>query len=213
MQIMALELTFEIEPTQNLTKQITSKIGVIFSIRKKLMVAWLFTHRWHVRCTTKRVGGSAIPSPTQGFWEIARVNYCRATGFCRMSWLYSKWLGWANANKKSSSNPKRSQMLMHCFFLDVSNDWYIIQNSNFCSNGKKSPWNSKQICRIVNLNLPTYIHSLRKPHTNHRETRPLAIKPISADCVVVSLKQVTTRSSALVKNLGESFGPSSKINI
>lgn len=70
-------------------------------------------------------------------------------------------------------------------------------NSKFCSNVKKSSLNSSQFAGIVNLNLPTYIHSLRKPHTNHRETRPLAIKPISADCVVVSLKQVTTRAKCI----------------
>ena len=184
--------------------------------------SWLFTHPWHVRCTTKRVGGSAIPSPIQGFWEIARVSYCRATGFCRMSWLYSKWLGWANANKKIKLQPKKipnanALLFWRCF------KWLVHHaNSKFCSNVKKSSLNSSQLAGIANLNLPTYIHSLRKPHTNHRETRPLAIKPISADCVVVSLMQVTTRPSALiqtkenacrVKNLGESFGPSSKINI
>ena len=179
--------------------------------------SWLFTHPWHVRCTTKRVGGSAIPSPSQG---LVTPGPRAVAWWDMMSWLYSKWLGWANINKTSSSNPIRTQMLMYCFLRCFK--WLVHHaNSKFCSNGKKSPLDSSKFAGIVNLNLPTYIHSLRKPHTNHRETRPLAIKPISADCVVVSLMQVTTRPSALiqtkenacrVKNLGESFGPSSKTN-
>lgn len=130
---------------------------------------------------------------------FTRVSYCRATGFCRMSWLYSKWLGWANANKKIKLQPKKipnanALLFWRCF------KWLVHHaNSKFCSNVKKSSLNSSQFAGIVNLNLPTYIHSLRKPHTNHRETRPLAIKPISADCVVVSLKQVTTRPTALIQ--------------
>lgn len=61
---------------------------------------------------------------------------------------------------KLQLQPNKNSNANVLLFWDVSNDWYIIQNAKFCSNGKKSSLNFRYIKTPMDswpIKLPTHI--------------------------------------------------------